>query len=159
MARAPAFIAFKTFSLKKSPPLSIRAICPFTSRGKSSGLPIPQEIIFPEISSPDMLLLFTIHWFDIVIPLLSIMFWASLINSPLIVEKINSPELKVLFNNLDQNEEKALSLHNHLIQNAPDGWRNVNTKELRVKKEIFKILNDHNEVERLFPIIKLQEKY
>ncbi len=74
-------------------------------------------------------------------------------------ETINSPELKVLFNNLNQNEEKALTLHNHLIQNIPDGWRDVNTKELRVKKEIFKILNDHDEVERLFPIIKLQEKY
>ena len=72
---------------------------------------------------------------------------------------INTPELRVLYNNMGEDEEKAIALHEHLLANIPDGWRGVGPKEQRVKRAIFAIVGDEAEVERLFAIIEQQAGY
>ena len=41
----------------------------------------------------------------------------------------------------------------------PDGWRGVQPREQVIKYELFKILQDEAEVERLFLVIKAQAEY
>ncbi|MGB2534050.1 MAG: type I restriction endonuclease subunit R [Candidatus Puniceispirillum sp.] len=72
---------------------------------------------------------------------------------------INTPELRVLYNNMGEDEEKALALHENLLANIPDGWRGVGPREQRVKQAIFAIVDDTAEVERLFAIIDQQAGY
>ena len=72
---------------------------------------------------------------------------------------INTPELHVLYNNMGEDEEKAIALHEHLLANIPDGWRGVGAREQRVKQAIFAIVENRDEVERLFNIIKQQAGY
>ena len=42
---------------------------------------------------------------------------------------------------------------------SPDGWRGVQTREQVIKGELFKILKDADQVERIFLIIKAQREY
>lgn len=72
---------------------------------------------------------------------------------------INTPELRVLYNNMGEDEDKAVALHEHLLANIPDGWRGVGPREQRVKQAIFAIVGDEAEVERLFAIIEQQAGY
>jgi type I restriction enzyme R subunit len=44
-------------------------------------------------------------------------------------------------------------------RSRPDGWRGVETKERTVKAAMYKVLENVEEVERLFPIIKAQREY
>ena len=44
-------------------------------------------------------------------------------------------------------------------KNAPAAWRGVLTREIAVKRALFEILQDTEEVERIFPIIKQQPEY
>tara|TARA_B100000963_G_scaffold197778_2_gene172120 strand:- start:1253 stop:4303 length:3051 start_codon:yes stop_codon:yes gene_type:complete len=78
---------------------------------------------------------------------------------PEIPASINTPELRVLYNNMGEDEDKAIALHKHLLANIPDGWRGVGPREQRVKQAIFAIVENRDEVERLFDIIKQQAGY
>lgn len=44
-------------------------------------------------------------------------------------------------------------------QVRPDDWRGVEPRERVIKKALYDILRDVNEVDRLFPIIKAQKEY
>jgi type I restriction enzyme R subunit len=66
---------------------------------------------------------------------------------------------RVLYNNLDQNEDLALRVHESLTEYKPDGWRGVDTKEKTVKGLIYKILGDPQKTERIFEIVKKQGEY
>ena len=44
-------------------------------------------------------------------------------------------------------------------RDRPDGWRGVQTRELIIKGTLFNILEDVDEVERVFAIIKQQREY
>ena len=44
-------------------------------------------------------------------------------------------------------------------RDRPDGWRGVQTRELIIKSTLFNILEDVDEVERVFAIIKQQREY
>ncbi len=72
---------------------------------------------------------------------------------------INKPELRMLYNNLFNNEELALKLDNKLKDRAPNDWRNVLPKEQIVKQTIYEVIPNYSEVERLFEIIKQQKNY
>ncbi len=41
----------------------------------------------------------------------------------------------------------------------PDGWRGVKAKENVIKKALFDLLQDADEVERLFLVIERQREY
>lgn len=66
---------------------------------------------------------------------------------------------RVLYNNLQHNEELALNLHDSIMEYKPNGWRGVDTREKVVKQAIYKVLGSVEETERMFEIIKKQAEY
>ncbi len=95
----------------------------------------------------------------------------------------NSPALQALYNNLkgdggtparadrvaeapgeyavsgDQALELALEIDKTVKRVRPDGWRGVQAREQVIKAELYKILQDEAEVERIFLIIKARGEY
>jgi type I restriction enzyme, R subunit len=66
---------------------------------------------------------------------------------------------RALYNNLGQNEALALQVHNAVMNNKLAMWRDNTAKENVIKGAIYKVLNDINEVNRIFEIIKQQQEY
>jgi type I restriction enzyme R subunit len=60
-------------------------------------------------------------------------------------------------------EERALALAltiDETVKKArPDGWRGVQARELVIKRAVYEVLGDVDEVERIFHIIKAQGEY
>lgn len=74
-------------------------------------------------------------------------------------EVINSAGKRALYNNLDKNEELVFKIDNTLKSKSPADWRGNKAKENVVKSELFQILNNVDEVERIFNIVKEQVEY
>ena len=74
-------------------------------------------------------------------------------------ETINTPGLRALFNNLDNNADLALEIDETVKRVRPDSWRGEQTRENVIKTGLFEILNDESEVERIFKIIVSQREY
>jgi type I restriction enzyme R subunit len=74
-------------------------------------------------------------------------------------EILFSRELRALFHNLGEDEELALKIDAAVRQVKKAGWRGNKAKENEIKAELFKILGDVEEVERIFPIIREQSEY
>ena len=72
---------------------------------------------------------------------------------------LKTPAQRALYNNLDKNEELALNLHESIIEYKPNGWRGIDTREKVVKQAIYRLLNDFDETERIFDIVKKQAEY
>ena len=72
---------------------------------------------------------------------------------------LNTPGRRALFNNLGQNEERALEVDKAVRNSRPDGWRGVPARENVIKAAIYAVLKDISEVERIFPIIRQQSEY
>ena len=72
---------------------------------------------------------------------------------------LNTPAKRALYNNLNQNEELALSIDATIRKTRPDGWRGIQAREQVIKAALFDVLRDVGEVERIFPIIKAQSEY
>ncbi|MFQ5329955.1 MAG: type I restriction endonuclease subunit R [Thermodesulfobacteriota bacterium] len=72
---------------------------------------------------------------------------------------LNTPAKRALYNNLGQDEDLALALHEKVVTYRPDNWKGNNTKELVIKRKLYEVLEDKQEVERIFPIIKEQSEY
>lgn len=64
-----------------------------------------------------------------------------------------------LYNNLGKNEKLAIQVHEAVHEGKRDGWRGDPPKELEIKRELYKVLKDIDEVERIFKIIEEQEEY
>lgn len=64
-----------------------------------------------------------------------------------------------LYHNLGKNESLALSLDEAVKSVKKADWRGNQQKENEIKAELFNILKDKNEVERIFLIIKQQNEY
>jgi len=71
----------------------------------------------------------------------------------------NSGALRSLFDNCGEDENLAIQLHNAIMSSKMDGFRNNPVKENKIKKELFKILNDEQEVERVYKLAVQQEEY
>jgi len=74
------------------------------------------------------------------------------------------PQLKTkaqqsLYNNLNKNEKLALDIDEAVRKVKKAEWRGNVQKENEIKAELYKILNDVNEVERVFSIVKQQNEY
>ena len=74
-------------------------------------------------------------------------------------EQLNTPGRRALYNNLKQKEDLAIKIDEVVKQVRPDGWRGIQTREQVIKKAIYDVLQDKNEVERIFLIIKQQREY
>jgi type I restriction enzyme R subunit len=73
--------------------------------------------------------------------------------------KLDTPGKRALYNNLENNEELALRLDKAVRKSSPDGWRGVEPKERVIKQALYRVLDDKDEVERIFLIIKAQREY
>jgi type I restriction enzyme, R subunit len=72
---------------------------------------------------------------------------------------IKSPAQRALFNNLGKNEEQALQIDAVVRRVKQVDFRGDERKENLIKFEIYQILKDEKEVERIFAIIKAQYEY
>lgn len=66
---------------------------------------------------------------------------------------------RALFNNLDKNEERALQIDAAVRRVKQVDFRGDDRKENLIKYEIYQILKDEKEVERIFAIVKEQREY
>lgn len=70
-----------------------------------------------------------------------------------------SGALRALYDNCGEDEVQALKLHRAIVKVKQDGFRNNPVKENKIKRAIYQILNDENEVERIYRIVVEQEEY
>jgi type I restriction enzyme R subunit len=76
-----------------------------------------------------------------------------------IPKAIQTPAQRALFHNLSNNETLALQCDEAIKYNKLADWKGDERKELVLKEALYKVLNDVDEVERLFLIIKQQNEY
>jgi type I restriction enzyme R subunit len=72
---------------------------------------------------------------------------------------LNTPGLRALYNNLNQNEALAVTIDATVKKTRPDGWRGIQAREQIIKAALYGVLKDESEVERIFLIIKQQPEY
>ena len=70
-----------------------------------------------------------------------------------------SGALRALYDNCGEDEAIALRLDKAIRSRKQDGFRNNPVKENRIKQELFKVLGDEEEVERIYKIVVEQEEY
>lgn len=73
--------------------------------------------------------------------------------------QLRTPAQRALYNNLGKNEALAMQIHNTVLDVKPDGWRGVEPKERIIMAALYAILQDVQEVERIFEIVKQQGEY
>jgi|CZKX01.1.fsa_nt_gi type I restriction enzyme R subunit len=74
-------------------------------------------------------------------------------------EEIDTPARRALYNNLNRDRDLALKIDEAVRLNRPDSWRGVQAREMTVKRAIYDVLQDPDEVERVFLIVKAQREY
>ncbi|EAT58102.1 type I restriction endonuclease subunit R [Chlorobium ferrooxidans] len=84
-------------------------------------------------------------------------------------DQLNTPGRRALYNNLKSERgengeqatrvELAMMIDETVKQVRPNGWRGVKPKENVIKKALFDVLQDEDEVERLFLVIERQREY
>lgn len=72
---------------------------------------------------------------------------------------LDTPGKQALYDNLSENEELALRVHSTLRETCPDGWRGVMPREQTVKSGLYEVLQDKDEVERIFQVVFNQKEY
>lgn len=72
---------------------------------------------------------------------------------------LDSPAKLALYNNLGQDEALALKIDKSIRKVRPDAWRGVQSREQVIKAALYGILQDVDEVERIFLIVKAQGEY
>ena len=70
-----------------------------------------------------------------------------------------SGALQALYDNCGEDEQTALKLHKAIIKAKQEGFRNNPVKENKIKRALYQILNDEDEVERVYQIVVEQEEY
>lgn len=66
---------------------------------------------------------------------------------------------RALYNNLSHNVELAMACDAAVLYNKQDNFRGDLVKERNIKKALFNLLNDDEEVERIFQIVVNQKEY
>ena len=70
-----------------------------------------------------------------------------------------SGALRALYDNCGEDEELAIRLDKAILARKQDGFRNNPVKENRIKQELYKVLGDEDEVERIYKLAVEQEEY
>jgi type I restriction enzyme, R subunit len=74
-------------------------------------------------------------------------------------KELNSPAKVVLYHHFDNDVNKALMVHEIVLEYAPSGCRGDSAKENKIKEEIYKKLNDFDETVKVFDVIKEQNEF
>lgn len=72
---------------------------------------------------------------------------------------IRSAALRALYDNVSKDEELVLALHSKIIAIKPDKWLGDRTKEKVILRGIHTLVDDDNEVDTIFEIVKEQREY
>ncbi len=72
---------------------------------------------------------------------------------------IKNSAQKALYNNLNKDTNLAIQIDAAVKVSKRDGWRGNKPKEQEIKSAVYKILNDIEETERIFKIIREQKEY
>ena len=72
---------------------------------------------------------------------------------------LNTAGKRALYNNIGKDEVLALKIDQIVKHVRPDDWRGVQARENEIKRAIYSIVNNTNEVEKIFAIIKAQREY
>lgn len=73
--------------------------------------------------------------------------------------ELNTSGKRALFNNLGKNKDVAIEIDTAIYSVRKADWRGNPPAENEIKRELYKILQDKNEVERIFAIIKEHPEY
>jgi type I restriction enzyme, R subunit len=73
--------------------------------------------------------------------------------------QLNTPGKRALYNNLSHNEELAIKIDETVKQIRPEGWRGVRAREQVIKGGLYGVLQDMDEVERIFLIVEKHAEY
>lgn len=71
----------------------------------------------------------------------------------------SSRALQAIYDNVAEDEELAIKIHKAVLKSKIAGFRGDEIKERKIKRELFRVLNDQTEVDRIFKIIEKQEEY
>lgn len=74
-------------------------------------------------------------------------------------DALDTSAKRALWNNLDKDEALAIKIDTAIMVSKSDGWRGNSAKENLIKQGIYKVLDDIDEVERIFEIAKQQSEY
>ncbi len=74
-------------------------------------------------------------------------------------KELNTPAKVVLYHYFDNDVDKALMVHDIVLEYAPSGWKGDSAKENKIKEEIYKKLNDFDETVKVFDVIKEQDEF
>jgi type I restriction enzyme R subunit len=72
---------------------------------------------------------------------------------------LDTPGRRALYNNLGRSEALAIKVDEVVKKVRPDGWRGVQAREQVIKAALYGVLQNVEEVERVFLIIKQQMEY
>ncbi len=73
--------------------------------------------------------------------------------------EIKTNAQRALYNNLNKDLNLAISIDKKILEVKPDDFRGNEQKERVVKRAIYEVVNDVNEVERIYAIVKQQREY
>lgn len=74
-------------------------------------------------------------------------------------KQLNTPGKVALWNNLAQDEDLAIKIDEAVKCARPDDWRGIQAREQVIKRALYDILQNEDEVERVFKIIFNQNEY
>jgi type I restriction enzyme R subunit len=74
-------------------------------------------------------------------------------------DEIDTPARRALYNNLNHDRDLALKVDEAIRQSRPDSWRGVQARERAIQRALYDVLQDVEEVERIFLIVKAQREY
>ena len=72
---------------------------------------------------------------------------------------IDTKAKRALYDNLEQDEALALRLHDVIMNNKLDGFRDNELKERKLSSAVFNVLNDFDLTFDIMDIIKAQSEY
>ncbi|MDY0215221.1 MAG: HsdR family type I site-specific deoxyribonuclease [Bacilli bacterium] len=70
-----------------------------------------------------------------------------------------SPAKRALFDNIKEDVEFVNQLHNIIILHKPDNWIGDSVKEQQLKRVIYNLVRNTDDVEKIFKVIKDQREY
>lgn len=73
--------------------------------------------------------------------------------------RLDTPGKRALYDNLGEDEDAALKIHEAIISSRNADWRGNQAREQNIKTAIYGVLQNEAKVERIFPIVKAQREY
>ncbi len=70
-----------------------------------------------------------------------------------------SPALRAFYDNITQDEELIIKIHETILSKMPDKWLGDRAKEKVIQRGLYDLLHDEEQVDKIFGIVTEQEEY